>query len=179
MRSRRRRAPVRIAIAVVITQQVDILLHILGDLQRLVDRVEKLVGEIGRQIDELCTVLRRAKRTQADTRTCQRERAQRTHPQRCCEVFRRAPWANGVLQAAGAAISLLTPKRSCQGRKQSTPVCTILCTCVRRAHGCSRLSAAVCKSAHGNQSSFSVCVRAHSSREKRTRWELHASIQKD
>ena len=86
--------------------------------------------------------------------------------------------ANGVLQAAGAAISLLTPKRSCQRRKQSTPVCTIMCTCVRRAHGCSRLSAAVCKSAHGNRSSFAVCVRAHSSREKRTRWGLDASSQK-
>ena len=45
--------PVRVAVAVVVAKEVDIFLRVLCDLQWLVDRVEKIVGQVGGQVDEL------------------------------------------------------------------------------------------------------------------------------
>ena len=53
-----KRAPVGVAIAVVVAQQVNILLRILGDLQRLVDRVEQIVRQVRREVDEFCAARR-------------------------------------------------------------------------------------------------------------------------
>ena len=41
-------APIRIAVTVVVTQEVDVLLSVLADLQWLIDGVEQIVGQVGR-----------------------------------------------------------------------------------------------------------------------------------
>ena len=48
-------APIRVTVAIVGAQEVHVFLRILGDLQRLIDRVEEVVGQVGRQIDEFCS----------------------------------------------------------------------------------------------------------------------------
>ena len=47
-------SPVRVAIAVVVAEQVGIPLCILGQLQGLVDRVQQVVGQVRHEVDQLC-----------------------------------------------------------------------------------------------------------------------------
>ena len=47
-------APVGVAVAIVVAEQVDIFLGVLCHLQRLVDRVEQIIRQVRRQIDQLC-----------------------------------------------------------------------------------------------------------------------------
>ena len=47
-------SPVRVAVAVVVAEQVSIPLGILGQLQGLVDRVQQVVGQVRHEVDQLC-----------------------------------------------------------------------------------------------------------------------------
>ena len=47
-------SPVRVAVPVVVAEQVGIPLGILGQLQGLVDRVQQVVGQVRHEVDQLC-----------------------------------------------------------------------------------------------------------------------------
>jgi transcription antitermination factor NusA-like protein len=61
-------APVRVAVAVVVAEQVRVALGILGQLQRLIDRVQQVVSEIRSQIDQVCADTGRAQQPIAASR---------------------------------------------------------------------------------------------------------------
>ena len=99
---RRARAPVRVLVAVVVAEQVDVLLCVLGHLQRLIDRVEEILLEVGHEVDELLEARLHARRRHAPHQIQRRQQARVRHRGRTLAGGRGGPRAAArVLRVGG------------------------------------------------------------------------------